>query len=143
MGYTRFNDSTTIIDGVAAIENTTGHTSSAISLCEAGRDSFVLQLSVTPSGTDDGFVWELRPSTFGAATFLTTPLELTKNGTTSGPVMIPLSGAMDNVGTDGATYQWEFRDIYADKMTLFIAADDTTDTYTVTAKYRTLKFGNR
>ena len=138
---TRMFDSTTIINAVASIENTTGRTSDPFNLEDVGRDSFVLQLAVTPTGTDDDLVWELRPNTFGATTFLTTPLQIAEGGTTSGPTMIPLSGTIANPGVGGATYQMEFSNVHADIIQLYVASGGATDTYTVTAKCRTIEYG--
>lgn len=137
----RMFEAVTIIDTVAAIENTTGRTSDGIALGSLGRDSFVLELAVTPNETTDDLLWELRPSLFGAGTFLTTPLQIMENGGTSGPAVIPLIGTISNPGTDGATYQFEFSNIHADTMQLWVASSETNSTYTVTAKYRTLKYG--
>jgi len=134
-------DPVTIINAVAAIENTTGRTSDAIELASQGRDSFVLELAATPNETTDDLLWELRPTLFGASTFLTTPLQLVVNGTTDGPVMVPLLGTIDNPGTDGATYQFEFSNLHANAFQLWVASSETNSTYTVTAKIRTLKYG--
>lgn len=136
----RMYNATTIINAVGSIA-TTGRTSDPIALASQGRDSFVLQLAATPDETTDNLTWELRPLTFGGTTYLTTPIRIVENGTTSGPTVIPLTGSLTNPGTDGATYQFEFSGIHADSLQLWVGAADTNSAYTVTAKYRTLKYG--
>ena len=131
----------TIIDAVAAIENTTGRTSDAIQLASLGRDSFILELDITPNETTDALLWELRPLTFGAGTYSTIPLRRMEGGTAAGPTIIPLTGSIANVGTDGEVHQYQFSGVHADSLQLWVASSETNSTYTITAKYRTIKYG--
>lgn len=143
MGYQlRLSGSTTIINNVSSIENTTGRTATGFALGSAGCDAFMLELTMLASGTDDGLTWELRPNSWGAATYATQPLKLLELGAhTSVPSVVPLSGTIANISGAAETHQYVFSGVPADSVQLYVASGGATDTWTVTAKVRTLKYG--